>query len=108
MFSDYTEEVRQSRQRIAAGDYCAECGEPFQRTRPNRDFCSPACQKTHNARRISGGLQLYNAVMRWRIDRPKNALAELTQIADFLASEERSIRLARILRIKQIKREKKI
>ena len=103
MFDSWTEEQREHSRRHADGDYCAECGEPYARTRWNKDYCSQKCQQGSANRRVKGGLRLYNAAMRWRIERPKDALVEMTQIADQLASEERSIRTNRKKRIEQIK-----
>lgn len=75
--------------------HCKECGEPFYLTRPDREYCSETCRNTHNQRRITGGLKLYDLAMRWRIERPRGALGDLTHAADLLAQDERERRAAR-------------
>lgn len=75
--------------------FCAECGNPDYRTMPNKIFCSPTCRQRQWNRRITGGFKLYELAMQWRIDRPKNALADMTVVADQLASDERIIRSRR-------------
>lgn len=75
--------------------FCAECGNPDHRTMPNKIFCSPTCRQRQWNRRVTGGFKLYELAMQWRIDRPKNALAEMTVVADRLASDEREIRKRR-------------
>lgn len=79
--------------------FCHECGKPFYRTQRTKIYCDGDCRQTAWNRRVSGGFKLYELVMRWRIDRPQNALAELTSEADMLASEERIIRRRRDARI---------
>jgi hypothetical protein len=53
----------------------------------------------HNGRKLNTAVALYDAVMRWRIERPKRALFDLTQLADQLATEERIRRAKRKARI---------
>lgn len=74
---------------------CDECGTPFYPKRCDQIFCSIACKATRHKRRSQGGAKLYDAVMKWRIERPKEAMAELTFIADQLAHEERQLRKKR-------------
>lgn len=79
--------------------HCDECGRRFQQQREHSVYCSSTCRKTANERRISGGYRLYPLVMRWRIERPADALNELCVEADRLANIEREIRAKRQARI---------
>lgn len=79
--------------------FCAECGKPFYRTQRTKIFCDGECRQTAWNRRVSGGFKLYELVMKWRIERPKNALNQLTAEADLLAAEERDVRCRRNARI---------
>lgn len=81
--------------------YCAECGNRFPMTQPNRIFCDGECRQAQWNRRVTGGFKLYEAAMRWRIDRQKGDMAELTSIADLLANEERFLRKRREDNIKR-------
>ena len=83
---------------------CLECGELFVRVPVTRKFCSARCTQAHHNRRIMGGLKLYDAAMKWRLDNSrakKGLLTALTAIADQLASEEREIIKAREAKIAQ-------
>jgi len=54
-----------------------------------------------------GGLQLYDAAMKWRLDNSrakKGLLTELTAVADRLAGEEREIRKVREAKINTTRR----
>jgi hypothetical protein len=75
--------------------FCAECGEPFHVTQPNKIYCDGGCRQAAWNRRITGGFKLYDLAMRWRIDREKGDMAELTAAADLFAAEERIIRKRR-------------
>ena len=75
--------------------YCEEDGKPFYPKRVDQIFCCFECTQKHHRRRNEGGRRLYDAAMPWRIDRPRNALVELTAVADQLAAEERIIRRRR-------------
>ncbi|SRR5260221_420025 len=75
--------------------FCAECGNPDYRTQPNKIYCSGTCRQNAWNRRITGGFKLYELAMRWRIDREKGDMAELTAAADMLAADERIIRRRR-------------
>lgn len=75
--------------------YCKECGKPFYRTRPDREFCCDTHRNKFNQRRILGGLKLYDAAIKWRIERPKGAISELQFIVDNLAFDERERRRKR-------------
>lgn len=79
--------------------HCAECGELFYQKREHQIYCSLKCNKAHHKRRLLGGLKLYDAAMRWRIERPCGALGDLTFIADELAHVERGLRDARRARV---------
>jgi hypothetical protein len=81
--------------------FCAECGNPDYRTMPNKIYCSETCRQKAWNRRITGGFKLYELAMRWRIDREKGDMAELTGIADQLAADERMLRARRAANIKQ-------
>lgn len=83
--------------------FCHECGNPDYLTKSNKIYCSETCRQAAWNRRISGGFRLYELAMRWRIDREKGDMAELTAAADMLAGEERLIRARRN---KNIEREK--
>lgn len=89
-------------------DLCDECGMQYQPKRGTQRFCCAPCRKQFNERRISGGLQLYDLAMQWRIERPEDAWHNLTQLADQLATEERIIRKKRKDRIIQQKCERKV
>lgn len=84
---------------MLAPRYCAECGRRFDQTREHQAMCSPACRQSANKRRISGGFALYPLVMRWRIERDKDALSALCEEADRLANDERALRRKREARI---------
>lgn len=75
--------------------FCHECGNPDWLTKPNKIYCSESCRSSAWNRRISGGFRLYELAMRWRIDREKGDMAELTAAADQLAGEERILRARR-------------
>jgi len=86
--------------------FCRECGEQFVQVPYTKIFCSTPCTKRHHGRRIMGGLQLYDAAMKWRLDNSrakKGLLTELTAVADRLAGEEREILKAREARIKKLR-----
>lgn len=42
---------------------CKECGKGFQTRQYNADFCSGACRKTFNNRRLTRGAVLYDFTM---------------------------------------------
>lgn len=75
--------------------YCDECGKPFYGIRHDQIFCSGACKKARHARRVQGGLKLYDLAMRWRIEQPKDAWGDLTTEVDRLAFDERERRRKR-------------
>src|SRR5215469_17028834 len=82
--------------------FCRECGEQFVQVPYTKVFCSTPCTKSHHNRRIMGGLQLYDAAMKWRLDSSrakKGLLTKLTAVADRLAGDEREIRKARDAKI---------
>lgn len=81
--------------------FCEECGNPFYRNMPNKKYCNETCRQTQWNRRITGGFRLYELTMRWRIDREKGDMAELTAAADQLAGDERIIRARRNANIKR-------
>jgi hypothetical protein len=81
--------------------FCEECGNPFYRNMPNKKYCSDTCRQTQWNRRVTGGFRLYELTMRWRIDREKGDMADLTAAADQLAGEERIIRARRNANIKR-------
>ena len=81
--------------------FCSECGNPDYRTKINKIYCSETCRQTAWNRRVNGGFKLYELAMRWRIDREKGDMAELTAAADMLAAEERIIRARRDANIKR-------
>lgn len=81
--------------------FCAECGNPDYKTMPNKVYCGETCRQKAWNRRITGGFKIYEAAMTWRIERPKDAMSELTSISDQLAAEERIIRSRRAANIKR-------
>jgi hypothetical protein len=81
--------------------FCEECGNPFYRNMPNKKYCNDTCRQNQWNRRVTGGFRLYELTMRWRIDREKGDMAELTAAADQLAGEERIIRARRNANIKR-------
>ena len=87
--------------------FCAECGDIFHPKREHQVYCSLACNQRHHRRRLLGGLKLYDAAMKWRIERPCGALGDLTFIADELAHIERGLRDTRRARINELQRDKR-
>lgn len=81
--------------------FCEECGNPFYRNMPNKKYCGDTCRQSAWNRRVNGGFKLYALAMRWRIDRDKGDMAQMTIAADFLAAEERVIRSRRDANIKR-------
>lgn len=75
--------------------FCHFCGNSDYLTKPNKKFCTEECRKNHWNMRVTGGFRLYELTMRWRIDREKGDMAELTSFADQLAAEERILRKRR-------------
>lgn len=72
--------------------FCAECGNPFYRTQPNKIYCGGTCRQRQWNRRVNCGFKLYELAMRWRIERPKGAISDLQHVVDDMAGEERIIR----------------
>lgn len=68
---------------------CKECGQAFETNRTDRDFCSDACRKTWNNRRMTRGMCIYDAAMKFRVERDKGCFAELCTIIDRYAAEDR-------------------
>ena len=85
--------------------FCAECGHGFYPKRHDQTHCVAACNRAKHKRRILGGLKIYDAAMKWRIERPNGALSELGAIVDDLAHEERVLREKRQKVIAAIKKE---
>lgn len=81
--------------------FCRECGSLFYTTDGRQKYCGSRCKTTRNNRAVKAGYKLYWAVVNWRIDRPRDALSELTSLADQFATEERLIRQARAKRMKE-------
>lgn len=81
--------------------FCEECGNPFYRNMPNKKYCGDTCRQSAWNRRVNGGFKLYALAMRWRIDRDKGDMAQMTIAADQLAAEERIIRKRRDTTIRQ-------
>ena len=48
---------------------CLECGEAFERTRADREFCSRACVRNWTNRRAVRGMEIYDLVMVTRFER---------------------------------------
>jgi hypothetical protein len=72
--------------------FCREDGTPFFPVRVDQDFCCPQCRAAFNHRRKLYGLRVIDAALRWRIERPKDALSDLTVIVDRIAEDERERR----------------
>lgn len=86
--------------------YCRECGQPFYPQRRDQHFCKNACRMQRNDRERSQGRSLLPLILKWRLDRTKGALAELTRFADEIAEGERQRRRQHKAIRKQVEGEK--
>jgi protein-arginine kinase activator protein McsA len=48
---------------------CRECGAVYQAQRTTREFCSAACRRAFNNRKMIRGAAIYSLAMEWRADR---------------------------------------
>ena len=74
--------------------WCRECGTPFYAWRNDMEFCRAKCRRDFHKRRYKWGGLLYDMVLAWRVDRIKQGLSKMTQLADQIAGEERARRKA--------------
>lgn len=69
---------------------CRECGEPLAvKSGPGRPrkYCSVACNKLFDNRRMTRGALMYDLVMMWRWDRPAERKHDIRKLMGRVASE---------------------
>ena len=78
---------------------CLECGTSYQQGVQASDFCSAACRKTWNNRRMQRGAELYDLVMALRFDRQTATELKVWRLINRLAAifrdEDRTERAGR-------------
>jgi hypothetical protein len=68
---------------------CRECGNTFLAIRHDQVFCKPACRRAWHSWRKSLGARAVELLVKWRRDRRRGSLAELTAFADELLRDYR-------------------
>lgn len=74
---------------------CLECGKPFQRGKPEQEFCGRVCVRAWNNRRMRQGAELFDLVMIVRFDREKATSNKVWRAINRLASQFRDADKAR-------------
>lgn len=69
---------------------CPECGAEFQPQRSSAHFCSTACRKAFNNRRMTRGAELYDLFMAMRYARGWAKAQGIWQLVCRLAAEWRA------------------
>lgn len=70
-------------------DFCRECGEPFWKTRADKDFCSDKDKRKWHRRRERRALELFDDAMKWRRNREKGGFTRFCQLLDRYLAEDR-------------------
>lgn len=71
----FTTKRMATERRSCVSPACRECGIGFEARRASTEFCSAACRRVFNNRRLLRGGQLYDLVMEWRHRRTAAAAA---------------------------------
>ena len=79
---------RADRRGLGTGN-CAVCGAEYEFTKWSGKFCSVACKDHWWNTAKTRGAQLYGPAMRWRRDKQKGALGELTWLLDQFIHDDR-------------------
>lgn len=78
--------------------HCQECGAPYAPGKRHGRFCSPACRKAFNNRRMLRGAELYDLYMAARYQRTDYAgnITTMAQIAMIWREEDEKERAGRL------------
>lgn len=68
---------------------CRQCGNPFLAIRHDQAFCQQRCRRAWHSWRETRGAQAIELLIRWRRDRRRGSLGDLTAFADDLLREHR-------------------
>ncbi len=80
---------------LSARRHCRECRREFFPVRHDQVFCKPTCRRAWHAWREGRGARAVELLIRWRRDRKRGGLAELTAFADELLREYRDLEAGR-------------